>query len=289
MVDLSHKHCEHPDGCSTPSRFGLPGGSRTRCSLHKEPAMVNLSMKRCDHPGGCSKVPGYGLPGGLRTRCCAHKEPAVVYHPCVGSNPVNGPGAPHGSARLATTISSTGGGGTSCNGGTGGSCNGGAGGGQPAASPGRLPAADPTCSPSAADAALGIGERPRQDFPFPASVLGKQQAAGGQGSSRKRPSGMETPLLLQADLALPSVEGPAGVPPSGEEASLRAGAARTPFRGAAHGPDAKTTVPAAGPAAEGLFPTGRAQAGASSQHQAPHILLGGGPNKRYRHGALVRM
>ena len=215
--------------------------------------MVNLSMKRCDHPGGCSKVPGYGLPGGLRTRCCAHKEPAVVYHPCVGSNPVNGPGAPHGSARLATTISSTGGGGTSCNGGTGGSCNGGAGGGQPAASPGRLPAADPTCSPSAADAALGIGERPRQDFPFPASVPGKQQAAGGQGSSRKRPSGMETPLLLQADLALPSVEGPAGVPPSGEEASLRAGAARTPFRGAAHGPDADDSA-RGGASGRGAFP-----------------------------------
>ena len=82
----------------------------------------------------------------------------------------------------------------------------------------RLPAASPAGrysaagSPSAAGAARGIGKRSRQDASVPAPVPNKQQAAGGEGSTRKRPRGMAQALIPQAVPAGPSA-GPHPQPP----------------------------------------------------------------------------
>ena len=231
MVDLSSKLCNHQDGCSTGANFGLPGGPRTRCSVRKDAGMVHRPSR-----------------------------------PQAGSSPPNGPAGPSPdpvreprAARLATMVSGTGGGGTSAgtsdgtSGGTGSGCKGGGRGGRsamavrdvpalllggssmPAASPGgQLPSAGPANSPSAADATPGIdrrlrraaGERPRQDAPIPALALSRQQRACDKGGSRKRPRGVEAPILpQQAVSAGPSVEGPSGVPASGVESVPLAGAA----------------------------------------------------------------
>ena len=239
--------------------------------------------------------------------------------PQAGSSPLGGPSPSsdpvHGPARLATTVSSTGGGGTGGGGtgGTGGDCKGGAGGGpstgagssgpsllmgsssMPAASPGRLSAADFASSPSAADAAFGIGKRSRQasrqglveDAPIPASVPGRQEATGGQGSTPKRPKGVEQPLLPQVAPAGPSAEGPSGIPSSIEDLSPPAGAA-CKRSWVALGSDIRAT----GSATERGPTTGGAQVvqtDASSQVQALYILLEGDPNKRYGHAVIVRM
>ena len=312
MIDLSGKRCDHPDGCSRRSHFGRPGGQRTRCSLHKEPAMVNLSMKRCNHPDGCSKEPGYVLPGGSRTRCATHKEPGMVRRPCrpqaagTSSDPVHGP------QKLATTVGSTGGGGTGDSGSMGGGrrdCVGGvqsavtaassgdaplAGrGSMLAVSPGQLPHADPDGSPSAASRGIrkrsmraAAGERPRQDAPVPALV----QASNMQQAARVAPRGVELPLPpQQATPSGPSVESPSGVLVSGMELAPLAGAACKRSR-TARGSGIRAT----GPATERDHMTGAAQvvqAGASSQVQAPYILLEGDPNKWYRrsHAVSVHM
>ena len=69
MVDLHNKLCDHLGGCSKQPHFVMPGGLCSRCATHKDPGMVDLHSKRCNHADGCNKQPCFGQPGGSRTRC----------------------------------------------------------------------------------------------------------------------------------------------------------------------------------------------------------------------------
>ena len=88
-----------------------------------------------------------------------------------------------------------------------------------AASPAvRVAAANPASSPSAANAAGGIGKRSRQDVPAPVPSI--QQAADGEGSSRKRPRGMAQDLLPQAAPSSPSARAPPPPPQAATSKSI---------------------------------------------------------------------
>ena len=154
-------------------------------------------------------------------------SPSDPSSPSTASNPE------HGLAMLAAAASllevgSTGSGCTG-DGSTGGGRGGGAGGGQLAVtvaasskrvplSGGRVPASGrvAAASPCSAQAARGIGKKPRQDpAPVPGSEPSMQQAAGGKGgSSNKRPRGMVQALLPQAAPAGPSAGAPHLIQPS---------------------------------------------------------------------------
>ena len=253
MVNVRSKPCHHPGGCSTLPCYGLPGCTATHCAAHREPGMINVTGKRCDDAGGCRKEAAFGLPGGSRTRCATHKEPGMV---CLAmpqharSSQSGGPGASpvpeHGHAGRGTVPSGTGGG-SSWGGGTGrgnsgSGRRGNAGGGRSAAaaatsgpaprsggrrmpaaaSPGLIAAANPASSSSAARVARGIRKRSRLGAPA-SEPNRQQQAAGGEGSSRKRPRGMAQAVLPQAARAGPSA-GPHPSPPkrSRQDASVPA-------------------------------------------------------------------
>ena len=160
-----------------------------------------------------------------RSSSGSHSDPSS---PSTASNPE------HGLAILAAAASllEVGRYGGAGDGSTGGGRRGGAGGGQLVVtavaasskhvplslSGGRVPASGRIAAirPCSAPAARGIGKRPRQDPPVPASASSMQQTAGGmEGSSSKNPRGMVHPLPPQAAPApIPS----AGAPPPSHQA-----------------------------------------------------------------------
>ena len=77
-VDVFHRSCSHPEGCLKQANFAPPGGIPSRCGTHKEPGMINVSSRRCDHPSGCLKYAGFGTVGGPWRRCLAHREDGMV-------------------------------------------------------------------------------------------------------------------------------------------------------------------------------------------------------------------
>ena len=167
----------------------------------------------------------------------------------------------------------------------------------PAASPGQVPADNPANSLSPTGAARGIGKRSRQDAPVPAPVPNRQQAAGGDGSSHKRPRGMVQALLPQDEPSGPS----AGAPPPPRKAANSKVIPRRTLRGAAAVsaplaepgcdvgkgiPATIITPPAAPPSplisnAGGWLTTGRAdllQLGCVHRGVPPPVINVGGPS-----------
>ena len=76
MIYHANPLCDHPEGCSGRSQYGMPGSWATCCRVHRSPGMVDVVVRRCNFPGGCNQWPEYGAT--LPVRCPRHREDGML-------------------------------------------------------------------------------------------------------------------------------------------------------------------------------------------------------------------
>src|SRR6478609_8201241 len=64
------------NGCKTEAIFGLPGGRRSFCKVHKAPEMIDLKNRKCEHPGCTTRATCASTENGNKTAhyCSLHKK-----------------------------------------------------------------------------------------------------------------------------------------------------------------------------------------------------------------------
>lgn len=81
LVSVMMKICSTP-GCVVSAGFALPGHSREKCNIHKEPEMINVNRHTCRH-SGCISEAHYGEAGHYAEWCDKHKitRDGVIFNP----------------------------------------------------------------------------------------------------------------------------------------------------------------------------------------------------------------